>query len=400
MNLHRFIRKRELLDLTIRLIQAPTENPPGNEKTAVQFLKPLLSKTGFKSKTVLSPKGRWNIVAQKRWGRGGRTLIFNGHLDVVPAGDPSQWKYPPFQGRFHKRRIYGRGASDMKSGIAAFLHAISMIGRSKIHPEKGGVILHLVSDEESHGHQGAGFLTQKGGFRGDAALIGEPTDLLPVIAHKGALWIRISTFGRSAHGAKPHRGVNAIEKMAKLVDRLNSIPLDREHPLLGKPTLSIGTIRGGTKINIVPDWCEIEVDRRMLPGEKKEKVLGEIREILESLQLQDPLFRYRMEEIDFAEPSEVNSEEEIVRTGVEAIQEVTGKKPPLSVFSGFTDSRFYINRCHIPTLILGPGETDRSHTTDESVEVDALVHAAQIYALIVLKFLSSESPPLLPFHKE
>ena len=114
---------------------------------------------------------------------------------------------------------------------------------------------------------------------------------------------------------RPHLGVNAIEKMAKLVDRLNSIPLEREHPLLGKPTLSIGTIRGGTKINIVPDRCEIEVDRRMLPGEKKEEVLGEMKEILDSLQLQDPLFQYRMEEIDFAEPSEVNPEEEIVRTG-------------------------------------------------------------------------------------
>ena len=393
MNLRRFIRKKGLIDLTIQLIQAPTENPPGNEKIAVQFLKPLLSKMGFKIKTVPSPKGRWNIIAERRWGKSGRTLIFNGHLDVVPAGDPSQWKYPPFQGKFYKGRIYGRGASDMKSGIAAFIHAISMIDRSRIRLRQGGVMLHLVSDEESHGHEGTGFLTQTGQIGGDAALVGEPTNLHPVIAHKGAFWIKITTFGRSAHGAKPHRGVNAIEKMAKLVDRLNSIPLDREHPLLGKPTFSIGTIRGGTKINIVPDRCEIEVDRRMLPGEKKWEVLGEIKEILEPLRLQDPLFRYRMEEIDFAEPSEVNPEEEIVRTGVEAIQEVTGKKPPLNGFSGFTDSRFYINQCHIPTLILGPGETDRPHTTDESVNVDALVHAAHIYALIILKFLSRESSP-------
>ncbi len=391
MNLHRFIRKKGLIDLTIQLVQAPTENPPGNERIAVQFLKPLLSKMGFKTKTVLSPKGRCNIIAERRWGKSGRTLVFNGHLDVVPAGDPSLWKYPPFQGRFYKGRIYGRGASDMKSGIAAFIHAISMIDRSRIRLQQGGIILHLVSDEESHGHQGTGFLTQTGQIRGDAALVGEPTDLYPVVGHKGAFWIKITTFGRSAHGSKPHRGVNAIQKMIRLVDRLNDIPLDMEHPLLGKPTFNIGTIRGGTKINIVPDRCEIEVDRRMLPNEKKERVLEEIKDILEPLRLEDPLFRYRMEEIDFAEPSEVNPEEEIVRTGVEAIYEVTGKKPSLSGFSGFTDSRFYINQCHIPTLILGPGETDRSHTTDESVEMDALVHAAHIYALIILKFLSRES---------
>jgi succinyl-diaminopimelate desuccinylase len=387
MNLHRFIKKKELVDLTIRLVQTPTENPPGNEKVAALFLKPLFSKMGFKIKTVLSPKGRWNLMAEKRWGRGGRRLIFNGHLDVVPAGDPSQWKYPPFQGRLSKGRIYGRGASDMKSGIASFIHALSTIERSKIPLHQGAVILHLVSDEESHGHQGMGFLSQRGGIQGDAALVGEPTDLQPVIAQKGAIWLRISTLGKSAHGSKPHLGVNAIEKMIKLMERLNSIPLEKEHPLLGKPTFSIGTIQGGTKINVVPDRCEIEVDRRMLPGEKREEVLGEMKGVLDSLQSQDPFFQYRMEEIDFAEPSEVNPEEEIVKIGVEAIQNVMGKKPLLRAFSGFTDSRFYVNQCHIPTLIFGPGGVDQSHTTDESVEVDALVHAAHIYGLIVISYL-------------
>ncbi|MGA2518922.1 MAG: M20 family metallopeptidase [Thermodesulfobacteriota bacterium] len=386
-DLRPFIRKKELVDLTIHLVQIATENPPGNEKTAAQFLRSLLSRMGFKIKTVLSPRGRWNIIAERRWGKGGRTLIFNGHLDVVPAGDPSQWKYPPFEGKLSKGRIYGRGASDMKSGIVSFIHALATIERSKIRLHRGAVILHLVSDEESHGHQGMGFLTQKVGIQGDAALVGEPTDLQPVIAQKGALWLRISTFGKSAHASRPHLGVNAVEKMTKLIERLNSILLEKEHPLLGKPTLSIGTIQGGTKINIVPDRCEIEVDRRILPGEKKEAVLGEMKAILDSLRPQDPLFQYRMEEIDFAEPSEVDPEEEIVRIGVEAIQEVMGKKPLLRAFSGFTDSRFYVNHYHIPTLILGPGGVDQAHTTNESVEVEALLQAAHIYGLIVMNYL-------------
>jgi len=390
MNLHRFIKKKELVDLTIQLVQTSTENPPGNEKVAAQFLKPLLSKMGFKVKILLSPKGRWNLIAEKRWGRGGRTLLFNGHLDVVPAGEPSKWKYPPFQGKLSRGRIYGRGASDMKSGIASFLHALSMIDRSKISLDQGAIILHLVSDEESHGHQGMGFLTQRGGIHGDAALVGEPTDLHPVIAHKGALWLRISTFGKSAHSAKPHLGVNAIGKMMALIDRLNSIPWEREHPLLGKPTLSIGTIRGGTKINVVPDRCDIEVDRRMLPGEKREDVLGEMKKILDLIQSQDPLFQYRMEEMDFAEASEVDPEVEIVKIGVQAIEKVMGKKPPLRAFSGFTDSRFYINQCHIPTLIFGPGDTSQIHTVDESVEVEALIQAAHIYAWIIINYLLKE----------
>jgi acetylornithine deacetylase/succinyl-diaminopimelate desuccinylase-like protein len=169
--------------------------------------------------------------------------------------------------------------------------------------------------------------------------------------------------------------------------------LEKEHPLLGKPTLSIGTIQGGTKVNVVPDRCEIEVDRRMLPGEKKEEVFRELKETLDSLHLQDPFFQYRVEEIDFAEPSEVDPEEEIVKTGVEAIQNVMGKTPMLRGFSGFTDSRFYTNQCRIPALIFGPGGVDQSHTTDESVEVDALVHAAHIYATILIDYLSKEDKP-------
>jgi acetylornithine deacetylase/succinyl-diaminopimelate desuccinylase-like protein len=182
--------------------------------------------------------------------------------------------------------------------------------------------------------------------------------------------------------------VNAIEKMMKLIHQINLISLEKEHPLLGKPTLNVGTIRGGTKINIVPDRCEIELDRRILPSEKKEEIVREVKEILDSLRLQDPLFQYQMEEIDFAEPSEVNPEEEIVRMGVEAIHQVTGESRPLRAFSGFTDSRYYINQCRIPTLILGPGNTNQIHTTDESVEVEALVWAAHIYALIVINYLS------------
>jgi acetylornithine deacetylase/succinyl-diaminopimelate desuccinylase-like protein len=178
-----------------------------------------------------------------------------------------------------------------------------------------------------------------------------------------------------------------------VIERFNFIALEREHPLLGKPTLNIGTIQGGTKINVVPEGCEIEVDRRMLPGEKREEVRREIIEILDALQSQDPFFQYRMEEIDFAEPSEVDPDEEIVKIGVEAIQNVTGRKPMLRGFSGFTDSRFYVNQCHIPTLILGPGGVNQPHTTDESVEVDALVLGAHIYAMILLGYLSKKDEP-------
>ena len=389
MDLQRFIRKKDVIDLTTQLVRIPTENPPGNEKNACVFLKPVLRKLGFNVRIYLSPQKRWNIVAERRWGKEGRTLVFNGHLDVVPAGNPSQWRYPPFQGVVKKGRIYGRGASDMKSGISSFLHAISAIDRSHIRLDRGGLVLHLVSDEECHSHQGMSFLTEKGILRGDAVLVGEPSNLDPVIAQKGAVWLKISTFGKSAHGSRPHLGVNAIEKMVKVIERLNAIPLDMEHPLLGKPTLNIGTIQGGMKTNIVPDRCQIEVDRRLLPGEKKDDVIQRIRGALEALRSRDPLLVYEITESDYAEPCETDSAEEIVRIGLEAIEKVRGERPVVKGFAGFTDVRFYVQQCHIPGLILGPGDNPQAHTTDESVEVDALVQAAQIYALMITNFLST-----------
>jgi acetylornithine deacetylase/succinyl-diaminopimelate desuccinylase family protein len=382
-----FLKKKDLIDLTRQLIQIPSENPPGNEKKVALFLKSLLSKMGFHVTVHLSQKGRYNLVAEKRWGKGGRNLIFNGHVDVVPLGDPAQWSYPPFGAKLSRGRIYGRGASDMKGGIASFIHAVSIINRLKIPSLQGTLTLYLVSDEESHGHQGMGFLAKKGRIKGDAVIVGEPTNLDLVIAQKGALWFRISTVGKSAHGSRPAQGINAIEKMMKLMDCLNSIPLMKEHPLLGKPSINIGKIQGGTKVNIVPDHCEIEVDRRLLPNENKGEILREVKETIESVQANDPILKYQIEEIDYAEPSEIHPDEEIVRIGLEAGQEVLGEKPRVRGFSGFTDARFYINQFKIPTLIFGPGGTDQSHTTDESVEVDALIKATQINARMIVRYL-------------
>ena len=201
-----------------------------------------------------------------------------------------------------------------------------------------------------------GFLSRKGVFQGDAALVGEPTDLQPVIAQKGALWLKISTFGKSAHGSTPHLGENAIEKMTKVIEALKSLPMEKDHPLLGKPTLNIGTIWGGTKINVVPERCEIAVDRRLLPGEKKEELLETMSCLLDSIQSHDSSFRYKIEETDFTDPTEIDPQEEIVRVSSEAIQEVRGERPEIRGFSGFTDGRFYIQQGKIPTVILGPGE--------------------------------------------
>jgi succinyl-diaminopimelate desuccinylase len=391
MKFDRFVRKNDLVALTQDLVRIPTENPPGLEKGAALFLKPLLKKMGFRVQTVLSPAGRYNLLAERRYGRGGRSLAFCGHLDVVPAGDDSLWTYPPYGGKLVKGRIYGRGASDMKGGIASFLHAVSALDRAGLAPERGALLLNLASDEESHGHHGVGFLAGRGLLKGDAVIVGEPTDLDFVIAEKGAFWFRVVIAGKPAHGSAPERGVNAIEQMMKAVEAIKGIPLGQEHPFLGRPTVNIGMIRGGAKINIVPDRCEIEIDRRVLPAEKTEEILGEVEKRLTPIQKKDPTFRFRLEKIDFAEPFEIDPAETIVRLGLEAAGEVLTRKPVVKGFPGFTDGRFYVNQFGIPALIFGPGDPATPHTTDESTEVEKLVLGSRIYGRMIRSFLAGEA---------
>jgi len=209
------------------------ENPPGNEKVAAQFLRPLLSRWVSKPKSFSLQKGGGTSWLRKDGGE-----VEKAHLQWPPGcwsplGKPLNGDIPLFKESLPRERSTA-WIVRYEEWIASFIHALSAMERSKIPLHQGAVILHLVSDEESHGHQGMGFLTQRERIQGDAALVGEPTDLQPVIAQKGALWLRILTIGKSAHGSKPHLGVNAVEKMMKLIERLRILPLEKDHPLLGK----------------------------------------------------------------------------------------------------------------------------------------------------------------------
>lgn len=252
LNPNQLIKKfRELLpesqplELTRRLVSFESENPPGKEKEVLEFLYDLLKGWGFDTKLVYTYSGRANLIASFKCGRGGKKLLFNGHLDVVPAGDRSRWSRQPFSAEVHENHLYGRGSADMKGGVAAMLYAVRLVRKTGIDLGDAEVIFHLVSDEESGGSQGAGFLVDQGLGGADAAIVPEPTNLEVVVAEKGTYWVRVNVRGKSAHGATPQLGVNAIEKMAMLLPRLIAMDLSTSHPLLGQPTLNLGLINGG-----------------------------------------------------------------------------------------------------------------------------------------------------------
>jgi len=388
------IDRRALLTLARSLVRIPTENPPGDERRALVFLEPRLQAMGFRLTRVLSPKGRWNLLAERGFGPAPRkkgrprTFLFNGHVDVVPCGDKRAWTHPPFSARVSRGRLYGRGSADMKGGVAAFLEAVAACLRAGVR-SRHRVAIHLVSDEESLGVEGTGYLTRTGRVRADVAVVGEPTNLMPALAAKGTLRGTICVRGRAAHAATPERGVNAIVLAAPLVERLAAHKFQAEHDLLGRPTLNVGLIRGGIRHNMVPPSCTIDFDRRIVPGERPAAVRREIARILAEVRRAHPRLRARIEFGLYAPPSEIPENAEVVRLADAAIRDLEVRRAAHGALAGTTDARYLIDDAGIQALILGPGDIAQAHAVDEFVRVEDLHRAAAIYAVMLARFLES-----------
>jgi succinyl-diaminopimelate desuccinylase len=383
------VDRQELLKILFELIRIPSENPPGDESEMSRVVAKWLKKYGCAIETYSAKEKRINVLASKTWGLPGRTLIWCGHMDVVPAGDVRLWRRPPFDPRRVGDRIFGRGTVDMKGAIAAAIEAIAALARARIKLH-GKVKFLLSADEETSSVLGVDYLSSAGIIHeksGDAAIVGEPTGLNVLIAEKGYLWCRISTVGKPAHGSKPEFGINAIEKMSKIVAKLNSLKLKGHHPILGRPTINIGTISGGTKINIVPDACTISIDRRKIPHEVDAQVIQEFKTAIEEIAKRDKDLRANIEVYDRADASEIQPDEEIVRLARKSVRRVTGRSVHLDGLSGASDARFLINRCKIPTIICGPGSLKQAHTANEYVTASQLISASRSYALMFTEFL-------------
>ena len=374
--------------LAQRLVSFASENPPGNEAEVSSYAADWLSDQGFEVTQVASPQGRPNLVASLKQGRGARRLIFNAHLDVVPAGDPAGWRSPPYSAQIRDGRLYGRGAADTKGGAAAMLYGAWLIKKAGLDLGDAELILHLVSDEESGGSQGTGHLAAMGYAKADGAVVVEPTGLKVVTAEKGTLWFRITIKGVAAHAAAPHLGVNAIEKMALLMPRLKKLVGDIHHPLLGGPTLNLAVIRGGNKINTVPDVCTLELDRRCLPNEGADIIEQDLEAILADFS-KDEGVAVEKERLMYAEPCEVSAGESIVRTALRSLECVLGSRADIMGISGFTDARIYAGRAGTPAILIGPGELGQAHTTNEFVAIDQLRQASLLFAMITADFFGA-----------
>ena len=381
-----FIDETRLVDLARALVRIDTQNPPGNEGALAAFAAEHLSRCGLACEIQEVKPGRANLLA--RLGpRGARPhLIFNGHADTVPAG--GGWTHDPHGGEIADGRLYGRGAADMKGGLAAMITAVEALVRSGARIS-GSLTLAATMDEEET-QEGTRFAVRHG-LRGDFAIVGEPTDLLPVIAHKGDAVIEIETRGVEAHGSTPDAGVSAIDHMADVLIELRALSermKARQDPVVGPPTLHVGTIEGGVNPWMVAGRCRITIDRRVLPGERAEDAVQEVEEVMDRLGKRLPNFRGAVRLVGFAPPMTTASNNPVVTAIREATAEVLGRDPGIHGWSATCDANIHVNEGGTPAIVFGPGSIEReAHRPDESVAISELVAATKIYTLTALRLL-------------
>jgi succinyl-diaminopimelate desuccinylase len=361
----------DALSLTQKLLSFNTINPPGLERDCAEYLGTLLETSGFQISYHEFGVARTNLVARLDAGKDNLPLCFTGHIDTAPLG-LGAWSRDPFAGEIVGDKIYGRGTSDMKGGLAAMAVAALRIARTG--RKKAGIILMITAGEET-GSEGARYLAAMGDKWGKvgAIVVGEPTANYPILAHKGSLWLEARTTGVTAHGSMPNEGVNAIYKAVEVVSKLQrydfAIP---PHPLLGEPTINVGTISGGLNINSVPDQAKIGIDIRTVPRLTNEEVFQNIQSHLGS--------GVELRRVVDVGSVATDPGHDWVQQVFQIMEPLIKERPVPRGVTYFTDAAFLTPAFdNAPTIILGPGEPSQAHKTDEFCYIEKIEEAAQVY---------------------
>ena len=382
------IDQDETIALLQALVRVPSVNPPGDVREAIRVCEEKLAAEGFDCKIVAAELDKPNIIATLRGGGPGPRLAFNAHVDVVPIGEESAWRYPPFGGEIHDGRVYGRGAGDDKASVTAQIMAGIALKRAGV-PLDGELIITEVADEEVGGAKGAGFIVREGHVQADFAIVGEQTQGEICVGERGGAGTFVTVYGTTGHAATPWKGVNAIEGMARVITALREelwpILAQRTHQYFRQSTATISTISGGVKTNVIPDRCEIYVDRRIIPGETPEAVGAEIREIAERAIAEVPGLRVEVTQRP-GRLAIVSDPESAAGRALQAATRYLGKDVVLTGFFAGTDGKHFAAG-GIPTLIMGPGDPATAHTPDEWVGIDEVMEATKLYALTALALL-------------
>jgi succinyl-diaminopimelate desuccinylase len=385
---------KELLDLIVaerlnklasHLIRIPSVNPPGNTEACVDRLLEYFDENGVPGRRICKFEGKPNFVV--KIGHGSPILLWNGHLDVVTPGE-EKWEHNPLGGAIEGDFLHGRGAVDMKGSVAAMAEAFLALAKCGKNL-KGTLKFTAVSDEENLGDAGTQVLADEGELGADFAIVGEPTNLRVDVVERGVMWFSIISHGRTSHGARPHLGVNAVEQMVDvakaLKDRMIPKLRQRTHPLVSSACMSLNLFHGGEKNNVIPDYCKVSGDRRIVPGERGDEVAREIEEIVSEYRTAENRLEFSVEKLVL--PTETRPDHPMVQILLKNIERVTGEKKIIGGKDGSTDAHIIHGKLGIPSVIFGPGDFTLCHRPNEYVSLKQLMQAAQIHLLTALDFL-------------
>ena len=380
----------DVIELLSRLVACPSVNPgdetptgpPFGEARLCALLADLVTPWGAEVRIDEVAPGRPNFIARFAGERSDRSLMFEAHADTVLVDDMT---IPPFEPTVKDGRLYGRGSCDTKASMAAMLAAIRTVLDAGGRPPTD--LYFVATCNEVRGATGADALMDSS-LRPTAAVVGEPTELRVIHAHKGVARWRISTRGVAAHSSTPELGVNAISMMQRVIAAIDGPVAARlkakTHPSLGRPTISVGTIAGGTQVNVVPAECAIEVDRRLVPPETPKEVEAELTTELEQLRSSVEGFAFDIEQTFFYPPFSEDADSPIVSAAREACRAALGAEE-LGVAAYGTNAGHF-KRAGIPCVVLGPGSARQAHTVDEYVSIEQVEKAVQVYAAIIRGF--------------
>jgi succinyl-diaminopimelate desuccinylase len=377
-----------VLALHAALVRVPSVNPPGDVRDAFDVVERATREAGFDARSVGDHEEMPNLIAT--FGNtDGPTLCFNSHYDVVPIGERSAWTHDPFGAEQADGRIYGRGAGDAKASVAAQVSAGIALAQAGV-PLKGNLVLNEVADEEVGGVHGADYVVREGFFEPDWVIVGEQTLNRVAVGEKGSAGTEVVIHGRTAHGALPWEGANAIEAMAEIIVALRRELwpelATRTHEFFHPSSASVNMVEGGVKANVVPDRASFLIDRRIVPGEDPEACRAEIERISTSAVADMPGISVEVSQGLFGGPANVVAVEDPLVQAMVGANARLGLSTEPTGFSMATDGRFFA-RAGYPTIIYGPGDPKTAHIPDEWVGIDEIMEATRAYAIAAVRLI-------------
>ena len=399
----RRIDRGELIRFARDLVRIPSvfrpEDPDGNEARVARYVADYLDGEGFEVRTEEVSPGRPNVWAIWRGDRPGKTLLFEGHTDVVTEGRAEEWRHLPFGAELVGSRIYGRGSCDTKGNLAAAVMAVKAIKDSGI-PFAGRLLLCHPVDEEGM-MSGIKHFIRGGHAEGvDGAVICEPEENQVCVAQKGAMRVEVTVRGRMAHGAMPSSGVNPVTRAARFVVAVEALEKEEisrygEDPLLGypsiTPTVLLGPERGEPQINVIPSSAYVALDIRTVPDQSHEKIVARLEGCLADLEAEDPDFEADLEVIEERPPTETGVDDPLARAVAAAYTQLTGEQPRYNGVPGATDGTFLHAWSGVSIVTTGAGDRTIPHHKDEWVDVDELLTTCQLYAATAVYFCNGEN---------